>query len=329
MFRQEKQKFVPSKGTIYRIVKKFRENGSVIDGPRHRPKVMDERKVEKIKQILAENPKISIKELSSQVNMGFTSLFRLRQDYPNELGSLTNRMRTLKNDEKSKSMIRFGRGIRLSEEHIEAIKRILVEHPTYTAAQVADLVGVSRKNKVLVEMRNKYLSEHGIRIPKVKKNTKSKSDKSLITENAQEHAQKSDLAAENHHHSSLLSYSDLLDSEWSSFFDLPQANSNMGNGYTLQPDLELHDHQQSTNSGYPVQELTEMQCFYVDDLMAPSAAASYVSMINCTDHNQNISTSVEEETATTRLISIASSALEFNYSDFSLNQGNFSSSTYY
>ncbi len=308
VFKQEKQGFVPSKGTIYRIVKKFRENGSIIDGPRHRPKVMDERKVEEIKKILAENPKISIKELSSKVNMGFTSLFRLRQDYPNELGQLTNRMRTLKNDEKSKSMIRFGRGIKLSDEHIQEIKRILVEHPTYTAAQVADLVGVSRKNKVLVEMRNKYLSEHGIRIPKIKKN-KFKSKKNSVGESSENRLQ-TDV---DEIYSSSFNCNDFFDSEWCSLFDLPQKNTNLSN--TFQSDIVPFDYQHNSID-YPPQELTDLQCFYMSDCVPSSTSQTYSEMSNVVIDNR-----IAEESQK-HMPDFSNSVIEFNYSDLNLNHDN-------
>jgi transposase len=79
-FKREKSSIIPSKNTIYRAFRKFCQTGSVIDQVKRQPRKLDEAKINQIKLMMA-NRASSLAEISNNIGMSRTSLFKIRQFY--------------------------------------------------------------------------------------------------------------------------------------------------------------------------------------------------------------------------------------------------------
>jgi transposase len=162
---------IPSVKAIRRIVSKFREEGTIQNKPNRggQPAKIVEAKALEVKQLLAENPDSNLKQIAEKAKIAITSLRRLTEIYPEQMKEAKARMKYLKNKKEGQKMfVRFCPSQSDYEEKMNQIKQLLVEHPTYTAAQIAAIVGCNRKNKCLVDVRKKFLQEHNIKIPKIK-----------------------------------------------------------------------------------------------------------------------------------------------------------------
>jgi transposase len=169
--KQKQQRIIPSVKAIRRIVSKFREEGTIQNKPNRggQPAKIIESKALEVKQLLAENPDSNLKQIAEKAKIAITSLRRLAEIYPEQMKEAKARMKYLKNKKEGQKMfVRFCPSQSDFQEKMDQIKQLLVEHPTYTAAQIATIVGCNRKNKCLVDVRKKFLQEHNIKIPKIK-----------------------------------------------------------------------------------------------------------------------------------------------------------------